>query len=233
MDRIALDVHAHLVPIMPDRLAEGAAWNAEAERLVLDGREIGLKPLFRPEALVAWMDENGVEKAWISIPPLLYRPALAEDAAGRWARYVNDGLAGIAARFPQRFEPMLHLPVERPELAAEIAAEGIAQGRRRFAMPAGAGPKVALSDARYEPLWQRLDAAEAFLFLHPAEGCDPRLDPFYLHNLLGNPTETAVAAGHLVFSGVLARHPGLTICLAHGGGTTAVVAGRLERGLAT
>lgn len=235
MERIALDVHAHLAPIVPDRLAEqeGAGWDADNQRLILDGHHIGLRPLFRPEALIAWMDDNGVEKAWISIPPLLYRPNLSDAAARTWSTYVNEGLAGIAERFPHRFEPMLHLPVERPELAAEITADWSARGRRRFAMPAGAGPKVMLSDERYEPLWQQLGAASAFLFLHPAEGCDPRLDPFYLHNLLGNPSETAVAATHLVFSGVLARHPGLTICLAHGGGTASVVAGRLERGLMT
>jgi aminocarboxymuconate-semialdehyde decarboxylase len=71
------------------------------------------------------------------------------------------------------------------------------------------------------------------LFLHPSECCDPRLKPFHLHNLVGNPTETAIAASHLVVSGVMDRHHKLLICLAHGGGTTAAVAGRIERGRVT
>jgi aminocarboxymuconate-semialdehyde decarboxylase len=78
-----------------------------------------------------------------------------------------------------------------------------------------------------------LSDASGFLFLHPGEGCDPRLDPFYLHNLLGNPTETAIGASHLIFAGVLERHANMTICLAHAGGTTAALAGRWERGQAT
>ena len=37
-----------------------------------------------------------------------------------------------------------------------------------------------------------LKAARAFLFLHPCKGCDPRYEPFYLHNLLGSRMETAL-----------------------------------------
>lgn len=90
-----------------------------------------------------------------------------------------------------------------------------------------------LSSADLEPLWRSLNDAAAFLFLHPGEGCDARLDPFYLHNLLGNPHETGLAAAHLVFSGVLGRFPGLTICLAHAGGSTPALAGRWQHGYDT
>lgn len=235
METIALDVHAHLAPILPDRLAAlaGVRWEPEGPRLVLDGHAVGLAPLFRPEALRTWMDRHGVRKAWISIPPPLYRAHLEPNAARLWAAYVNDGLVATAGAAPDRFEPLLHLPAEHPELADEIARDWIAQGHARFAMAAGAGPALALSDARYDPLWQALDAAAAFLFLHPGESCDPRLDPYYLHNLFGNPTETGLAAAHLVLSGILARHPRLQVCLAHAGGTAPAVAGRLERGHAT
>ncbi|MFX6949903.1 amidohydrolase family protein, partial [Acinetobacter baumannii] len=79
------------------------------------------------------------------------------------------------------------------------------------------GAGVMLSDPSYAPLWRALNEASAFLFLPPGESCDARLDPFYLANLLGNPTETAVASAHLVFGGILERHPRLTVCLAHAG----------------
>jgi aminocarboxymuconate-semialdehyde decarboxylase len=87
-----------------------------------------------------------------------------------------------------------------------------------------------LSDSDYAPLWAELERAGAFLFLHPGRACDPRLDRFSLSNLLGGPTETALAAAHLAMSGVVERHPGITFCLAHGGGAIAAVAGRLQRG---
>lgn len=231
--RIALDVHAHLIPVeAPLASVPGVSWDAAAEKLVIDGHPIGIKALFHPEALIAWMDEQGVERAWISAPPPTYRPGLDAAQAEAWTQLLNDGLAAIAAAHPERLAPLYHLPVAHPDLAARIVRERSAGGEARFSMPTGE-PGLMLSDASHAPLWQALDEVSAFVFLHPGEGCDGRLDPFYLHNLLGNPSETAVAAGHLVFAGVLERHPHVTICLAHAGGTVPAVAGRWQRGFAT
>lgn len=228
--RIVLDVHAHLIPVAaPLASVPGVGWDEATEKLVIDGHPIGIKALFHPEALIAWMDEQGVERAWISAPPPTYRPGLDVAQAEAWAQLLNDGLAAIAAAHPDRLAPLYHLPVAHPGLAARIVRERSAGGEARFSMPTGE-PGLMLSDASHAPLWQALDDVSAFVFLHPGEGCDGRLDPFYLHNLLGNPGETAVATGHLVFAGVLERHPRITICLAHAGGTVPAVAGRWQRG---
>jgi aminocarboxymuconate-semialdehyde decarboxylase len=235
-ERIALDVHAHIAPVLPDRLAglAGVAWSAEAGAMTIDGYTLAAKSVYRPEALVAWMDEQRVERAWISIPPPLYRLGLGEAAARDWTLYANDGLDAAAARHGDRLSPLHHLPVQHPGLAAEIAAERATTGPARFAMPAGSQEhRIVLSDPAFDRLWAVLDAAKAFLFLHPCKGCDPRYEPFYLHNLLGSPVETALAAAHLAMSGILERHPDMQVCLAHAGGAAAAVAGRLERGQLT
>jgi len=57
-----------------------------------------------------------------------------------------------------------------------------------------------------------------------------RLEQFYLTNLLGNPFESAIAAAHLVFSGVLDRFPALDVVLPHAGGAFPWLVGRLDRG---
>lgn len=233
--RIALDVHAHLAPIAADRLAvmDGAAWDAAALRLVLDGHAVGPSALFEPAALIAWMDDNAVEQAWISVPPPLYRQALAPADARLWVDYVNAGLASIVDAHHGRLAPLMHLPLEHPDLAREVASAWIARGVCRFAAAAGGAHGRVLSDDAYRGVWEALDAAGAFLFLHPASCADGRLAAFYLGNLVGNPHETAVAAAHLVFGGVCERHPHVRFCLAHGGGTTAMMAGRWQRGFAT
>jgi aminocarboxymuconate-semialdehyde decarboxylase len=229
---IRLDVHAHLIPLQRGDLADidGVAWSAR-DRLVVDGAELPKRELYDPAALVAWMDAQRVATAWISVPPTLYRAALEAPAAERWARALNAGLVRIAAARPRRLAPLLHLPVAHPDAAARIARDAVAAGQRRFAMPAGDAVRGRmLSDADYEPLWACLDDAGAFLFLHPARACDPRLDRLSLSNLLGGPTETAIAAAHLAMSGILERCSRIQFCLAHGGGATAAVAGRLQRG---
>ncbi len=235
-ERIALDVHAHLAPVLADRLGAiaGVEWSEDAGALTIDGYTLAAKSVYRPEALLAWMDEHRVDRAWISIPPPLYRLGLDEAAMRTWTHYANDGLDMLAAKRPDRLAPLYHLPVTHPALAAEVVTERAKTGKARFAMPAGSQDhKVILSAPAYGALWPALNAARAFLFLHPCKGCDPRYEPFCLHNLLGSPMETALAAAHLAMSGVLERHPDMTICLAHGGGAAAAVAGRLERGQIT
>ena len=232
-ETIALDVHAHLAPVLKDQLTgiDGVTWSEEAGALTIDGYTLAAKSVYQPEALVAWMDEHRVERAWISIPPPLYRLELDEAATRSWVSYVNDGLDAMAAKFPDRLSPLYHLPLTHPAIAAELVAK---TKTPRFAMAAGyQDHKIMLSDSAYAPLWAALDAARAFLFLHPYRGCDPRYEPFYLHNLLGSPVETALAAAHLAMSGVLERHPDMTVCLAHAGGASAAIAGRLERGQMT
>jgi aminocarboxymuconate-semialdehyde decarboxylase len=235
-ERIALDIHAHLAPVQKGRLAgiAGVSWSEADATMTIDGYTLAAKSVYRPEALIAWMDEHRVERAWISIPPPLYRLSLDADATRSWALYVNDGLDGLASRFADRLSPLYHLPVTHAAIAAEIVTTRARSSRPRFAMPAGSQDhKVILSDTAFAPLWSALNTAHGFLFLHPCKGCDPRYEPFYLHNLLGSPVETALAAAHLAMSGILERHPDMTVCLAHAGGASAAIAGRLERGQVT
>ena len=51
-----------------------------------------------------------------------------------------------------------------------------------------------------------------------------------LGNFVGNAAETTIAAAHLVFGGVLERHPGLRVCLVHGGGFAPYQAARMDHG---
>jgi aminocarboxymuconate-semialdehyde decarboxylase len=235
VERIALDVHAHQAPIFPDDLKDiaGVSWNAPNALLTVDGHNVGLKALFDPGALVSWMDQYGVEKAWISIPPPLYRPQLGDGDARAWAGYVNSGLTRIANRHPRHFAALFHLPLGLPGVALHVARDAIACGHIRFAAPAGGYGSQVLSDPAFDPLWRALDAAGAFVFFHPGECADGRLNAFYLSNLLGNPYETTVAIDHLVLGGVIERFPAIRFCFAHGGGALPMLAGRFERGFAT
>jgi aminocarboxymuconate-semialdehyde decarboxylase len=86
----------------------------------------------------------------------------------------------------------------------------------------------------FEPILAHIEALDLPVFLHPLEtiGGD-RLKPYFLSNLLGNPIDTGVAAAHLIFGGVLDRHPKLQICLPHGGGVLPILIGRIDQGWRT
>lgn len=234
-DRIALDTHTHLVPVAAGKLTafDEVDWIKEGEKLSVDGHVVGMSPLFHPERLLSWLDEQRIGQAWVSIPPPLYRPHLTVEEADGWTRALNLGLAEICARHGDRLRPLAHLPVEHPALAAAIAGEAMASGTFAGAAMSTGQPGDVLSDPRYDPLWTALDRHSAFLMLHPGDSHDPRLDPYYLTNLLGNPFETTLAAAHLVFAGIPRRFPAMRLCLAHAGGAAALLAGRWDRGQET
>jgi aminocarboxymuconate-semialdehyde decarboxylase len=127
--------------------------------------------------------------------------------------------------------PFAYLPIEDPELAADVASD-----LDHNWAGAVAGTELGVlsyASDRYDALWQAMSDAKLPLFIHPGSSPDRRLDPFYLSNLLGNPVETTIAAANLIFAGVMHRFPGLKVILAHGGGCMAALCGRWQQGAAT
>ncbi|MNZ38191.1 Amidohydrolase [compost metagenome] len=235
MSRIALDVHAHQVPIDRERLGQlpGVAWNADAGCLVVDGSPLKVSGLYEPSRLVEWMDEQQISQTFVSVPPPVYRQYLGESDACIWADYLNSGLLAIASAWSGRLSALMHLPLEHAGLASELWSRQGGKGFVGAALAAGGSPSIDYSSAALDPLWQGLDEARAFVFIHPGHCCDGRLAPFYLDNLIGNPYETTIAASKLLMADVPRRYPGIRFCLAHAGGYLGAACGRLQHGFAT
>ncbi len=210
-----VDLHAHLAPRLPAGTPEPRV----------------PPELHRPEALLEHLEGLGLERAVLSIPPPFYRQELASDDAAAWVSAVNDGLRELVADEP-RFSALAYLPLEHPALARSEIDRVEGQGFAGFTASAG-GRSASLADPELEPLWGALDERGAALLLHPGEPPDPRLEPMYLSNLLGNPFETTLAAAQLIFGDVPARFPRMRVVLAHGGGAVAALVGRWQRGVDT
>jgi aminocarboxymuconate-semialdehyde decarboxylase len=86
-----------------------------------------------------------------------------------------------------------------------------------------------LADPIFRPFFAAAEALGVLLFMHPLGFTHgQRLSEHYLNNLVGNPLESTVAVSHLIFGGVLERHPGLKLCVAHGGGYLPTYWGRMD-----
>jgi aminocarboxymuconate-semialdehyde decarboxylase len=86
-----------------------------------------------------------------------------------------------------------------------------------------------LADPGFDPVWEAAAQLGAVVFVHPW-GCSlgARLGRNFLGNTVGQPVETALALSHLIFGGVLDRHPGLRLLAAHGGGYLPTYIGRSD-----
>ncbi len=228
-----IDFHVHLAPRLTDEgLGATSVSRAEDGKLVLDGHAVGPPPLYDPARLLGWLDTRGLDEAVVSPPPPFFRQGLDPDATVAWVRALNEGtLAAVDGG--ARLLPLAYLPLDQPEVA--LAEYERLRGDARWAgvCASAGGGSVSLADDALAPLWQGLDDDARLVLLHPGSSPDARLEAFYLHNLLGNPVETAIAAAQLVFGDVLPRHPRMRVLLVHCGGCVPDLVPRWEQGVVT
>ena len=147
------------------------------------------------------------------------------------ARLVNDSLAGVARARPKRFTALATLPLNDPAASAAELERAVTELRLRGAMLFSNVNGVALADRRYWPLYERADALEVVLYIHPIHPVGvAAMTEYWLMPLVGFPMDTTLAAAHLVFSGAVERFPRIRWVLGHLGGAIPFIAERLDRG---
>ncbi|MEV4475309.1 amidohydrolase family protein [Nonomuraea sp. NPDC049504] len=239
---LTVDVHAHVLLPEIDRAVAGLPGHERQREL--DARRNGpaalevsgpmvaarIPLLTDVDARLAAMDAAGVDVQIVSPSPSHYHYWTGEETAAEVCRLAADGVAAHVARAPERLHGLGLVPLHHPGLLVEALDQALARGLKGVEISSHA-PGRELSDPAYEPFWARAAETGAVVFLHPF-GCtlDERLDRWYLSNIVGQPVENAVALSHLIFSGVLDRHPGLKLLAAHGGGYLPYYLGRSDHG---
>lgn len=244
-DAHLIDVHAHAVLAA----SQGAAGAAGPELgtsgdgrpfyrvgdYVLHGVRYAGSPFMDVDARLAAMDAAGIARQLLSPNPLTYFGALPAADAIAFARTHNDALAALAAAHPHRLLAAAQLP-------AQDVAAAVAEARRAVrdlgmvalyldTDPAGR----TLDDPELDRLYAAAVELDVPVFVHPSPlgpagpPADPRLRRFDLDLLLGFAHDETLAVAALVFGGVLERHPGLDVCVSHGGGAAAFLSGRFAR----
>jgi aminocarboxymuconate-semialdehyde decarboxylase len=173
----------------------------------------------RRQAISPWMDMSGY---------------LLNSADGEgYSALLNGTIQNLVRQHPDRFVGLCTVPLQDGGRAARELERCLDSGAFKGVE---IGTNVAgrnLDDPALDPFWSAAESTGAFIFIHPfntLETVTPRLREYYFSNLIGNPLDTALAAGCLMFGGVLERFPGLKICLAHGGGHLPYQVGRLQHG---
>ncbi len=146
----------------------------------------------------------------------------------RVAAMQNDHVAALVAQAPDILAGLGTLPMTDVPAAIAEARRGAGDlGLRGFQIDSRVNERE-LSDAAFDPLWDCLATLRAMLVIHPLGFSDgARLGPFFMVNTVGQPLEETIAL-HLVFGGVLDRHPGLRVVICHGGGYVPSYVGRLD-----
>ena len=178
---------------------------------------------------LADMDAMGIDMQLILPPPNQCCYTVPLDIAVKAARMVNDGLAQYVAKRPDRFVALGTVPLSDGAEAASELERCITSLRMKGAEILTNVAGRELSEPQYSPFWKKAEELGALVVIHPngfTEG--RRLTRFYFNNVIGNPLETTIALHHLIFDGVIERHPDLKILAVHGGGYLPAYCGRID-----
>jgi aminocarboxymuconate-semialdehyde decarboxylase len=180
---------------------------------------------------LADMDAQGVTVQALSLTgPMVYWPdgKLSLELARTW----NDGAVAAHQAYPDRFVVLAILPMLDPDRAIdELNRVSKLPGVRGIYMGTNVDGRD-LDDPLFEPIFARIEALDLPVFLHPLAPAvgGKRLQPYSFPNLVAFPFDTTIAACHLIFGGVMDRHPKLQVTLPHAGGVLPNLIGRLDHG---
>ncbi len=211
-----VDVHHHFMPApLFDRLAAQAG----GRRIVTNEISLTLNPSRKDlEAHLNVMDEAGVTVSILTDQVQV----MGADVA----RMLNDGIAEIERKHPNRFRGAIHLPVHEPEMAERELERGIDQlGLRAVALLA-CHLDIQLDNAIMNPLFEIIQRHNLPIILHPQSKPAGSETTYNLDRCVFRPLETTQAIVRVMCS-VLPRYPGLRFIMPHLGGAVSSLKGRM------
>lgn len=177
------------------------------------------------------MDQYGIQIQVLSTIPVLFsywaQPLDAYDIS----RFLNDHLADVVRRYPERFIGLGTLPMQDPSLAIqemercvhELGLAGIEIGSHINDWN--------LNDPALLEFYAAAEEMDACLFVHPWDMVGKEKMPrYWLPWLVGMPAETSLAICSMIFGGIFEKFPKLRVAFAHGGGAFPGSYGRIKHG---
>jgi 2,3-dihydroxybenzoate decarboxylase len=170
------------------------------------------------------MDEAGIDVQVLSHgAPSTQR--LEGEQAITLARGANDRLHESIQQSPERFAGFAALPTAEPLAAAEELERTVTMYGFKGAMVHGLTNGLFLDDNRFWPIFERAEALDVPIYLHPAMPHRAVVEAYYkdyvqaypgiLSAAWGFTVETATAGIRMVLSGVFDEYPNLKIILGH------------------
>ncbi|MCY7347638.1 MAG: amidohydrolase [Pyrinomonadaceae bacterium] len=239
---LKIDVHTHIlpkeIPNWKDKFGYGGFVRLEhhqpccARMLKDDGhffREVESN-CWSAEKRIEECDAQNVSVQVLSTVPVMFSYWAKANDGAEIAEFLNDGIAEIVGKFPQRFVGLGTVPMQDAKLAIrelercrEIGLVGVQIGSNVN--------QLNLGEPQFFDFFAACENIGMAIFVHPWEMMgEHEMQKYWLPWLVGMPAETSRAICSLIFSGVLERLPNLRVCFAHGGGSFPYTLGRIEHG---
>jgi aminocarboxymuconate-semialdehyde decarboxylase len=237
-----IDIHTHIIPEnLPDlkkKYGYGGFVSLDHHapcraKMMIDGkffREIH-DNCWSAEARIKECDEHNVHVQVLSTIPVMFSYWAKPQDALDLSRYLNDHIAEIVQRYPNRFVGLGTIPMQDPDLAVRELERCMSIGLSGVQIGSHVIDDWNLGSIALFPVYETAARLGAAIFVHPWDMAgQERMQRYWLPWLVGMPTETALAICSMIFGGVFEKLPQLKVAFAHGGGSFPSLVGRIEHG---
>jgi len=177
------------------------------------------------------MDKEGIDIQVLSPIPVTFSYWADPEKGLEMAEFQNDFIASTVKENPKRFIGLGTVPLQDVDLAIKEMERAIHElGLKGIQIGSNINGKN-LDDEDLDRFFQVANDQDIPLFVHPwATLGGERMPRHNFMYMIGMPSETALAAGSIIMSGMLDKYPNLKICFAHGGGALPYLLPRMDKG---
>jgi aminocarboxymuconate-semialdehyde decarboxylase len=179
---------------------------------------------------IAMMDESKIALAALDPSTNILGYDLHGEQAESWCRLYNQCVNEFVKKYPDRFTAMAAVPIQEPARAARVLEHAVTElgfHGAYIATNSITGIMITTNSILSGAKAQDLDV---LVLMHPENPAGTELmGSFGLRLVCGNPADTTLSLGILIYSGVFDRFPNLKLCTCHGGGFFPYHVSRFDR----
>ena len=236
-----IDIHTHIlpkdIPNFKEKFGYGGFISLDhhkpcCAKMVMDDkffREVD-DNCWSAEKRIEECDDHGVHVQVLSTVPVMFSYWAEPKDTLEVAVFLNDHIADIVKRFPNRFAGLGTVPMQNAELAIQELKRCKEIGLKGIQIGTHVNNKN-LNEAEFFPIFEACEDLDMSVFVHPWDMmAKEHMDKYWLPWLVGMPAESSRAICSFIFGGVFERLPKLRVAFAHGGGSFPSTIGRVSHG---
>jgi aminocarboxymuconate-semialdehyde decarboxylase len=148
-----------------------------------------------------------------------------------WSKLYNEAIMNLVKHHPDRFAGIATVPLQEPPHAARVLEHAIRDLKMSGVTIASNVVGKYFDSKDFDPFWAKVQELDVLMIMHPewVLGSD-KMGAYGLRTVCGNPADTTLSVGFMIYSGVFDRFPNLKLALLHGGGFFPYHLGRFDNG---
>ncbi len=234
-----IDIHCHVVPeSFPPYAGRNASvpWPSMADAHACHKHVMISGKVYRTVSDGCWsvprriedMAKMQVTRQAISPMPELLSYWLPLDDAKVMVRYLNDQIATMIERAPERFVGLGAVPLQDVDAAVRELEYAVKTLKFSGVEIASHVNGTLIGDARFEPFFAEAEKLGAAIFVHALRPAgQDRIVGAFIEQAVCFPGDIGLAAASMITGGIAERHPKLKIAFSHGGGVMSILLPRL------